>query len=72
MTEINIKRRETTLRRTLGVPLAAFAIALTTHPSRVTDGFWRVDADGNWSTAANWLNDIIASDPCARLISPTR
>ncbi len=28
--------------------------------SQAADGYWNVDADGDWSTAANWLGNVFA------------
>jgi fibronectin-binding autotransporter adhesin len=52
-----------TLFRTISALLTVAVLAFTAATARATNGSWNVDADGNWSTAANWLNNIIATDP---------
>jgi autotransporter-associated beta strand protein len=48
--------------RLIGV--GSFLLFLAMSPvSRAADGSWIVDADGNWSDAANWLGNIIADGP---------
>ncbi len=42
------------------VALAALLGLLTTPLTHGADGTWNVDADGNWSTATNWVSSVIA------------
>src|SRR5712691_13064231 len=38
----------------------ALIVIATPGPIMAQSGTWNVDADGNWSNSANWLNGIIA------------
>ncbi|MFO1488374.1 MAG: autotransporter-associated beta strand repeat-containing protein [Verrucomicrobiota bacterium] len=49
--------------RSLCANLAAVALAFATLTSRAASGSWNVDADGSWSTAGNWLGNVIADGP---------
>src|SRR6266853_5454564 len=39
----------------------ALIVIATPGPIMAQSGSWNVDADGNWSDSANWLNGIIAN-----------
>jgi fibronectin-binding autotransporter adhesin len=46
--------------RILAGSLTALLLLAVARPSPAADGSWNVDVDGNWSTAGNWLGNIIA------------
>lgn len=55
-----MKIPRTRIPRTLAILLGASVLLFAPATSRAADGYWNVDADGDWSATANWLGNVFA------------